>query len=94
MPRMIRSLCSIPGIKGTLIEKPLVGHARLKDAQGEDLYKCPHCGNLATLDDCDVCGAELEHEATAHEMQGKQYRQEISGPDLYGIRILFEARTP
>lgn len=43
--------------KGEMVKKPLRATV-IYDAQGEPVYGCPHCGNVATADECDCIGAE------------------------------------
>lgn len=39
------------------IEKPKLA-THIINVEGDEIYKCPHCGNCATADECDVIGAE------------------------------------
>ncbi len=43
--------------KGIIIDIPPTAQLLL-DAKGDYIYKCPHCGNWATDEDCDAIGAE------------------------------------
>lgn len=40
-----------------MIDKPKKAVA-IYNAQREKLYRCPYCGCMATMDECDVMGAE------------------------------------
>jgi hypothetical protein len=42
---------------GDLVDKPLPATSIL-GADGEPIYKCPHCGNQAGAEQCGVGGAE------------------------------------
>lgn len=44
--------------KGQLVKKPKVALIVGQTLEGDDIYQCPDCGKEATLEDCDVIGAE------------------------------------
>lgn len=44
--------------RGKMIVKPKQAIVAGEDAEGFDIFQCPNCGNRATAEDCDVCGAE------------------------------------
>lgn len=43
---------------GELVDKPLRVKVTLSTSDDEPIYKCPHCGEMITDDDCGVLGAE------------------------------------
>lgn len=55
MPEMIPSKNSL--FLGEMVEKPLQASS-IDGPDGEPIYTCPHCRNIATIDECDCCGAE------------------------------------
>lgn len=43
---------------GELVDKPKLASIALYGPDGEPLWKCPNCGNVAGEDDCGILGAE------------------------------------